>query len=276
MKLSQILSLVAVWAFLIGIIAFFGAPLLWLVLSSFDPNASPVFRIPPRPSLINYLSLAKPVGTTPPYIWIINSIIIATSSATLTTVLSLLAAFILTRYKFRGQSAMLTMFVIFRLVPPIVIALPIMILFKMWGLVNSMLGVILALSALTLPFTLLMADGYFRSIPASYEEAALIDGCSKLGAFLRITLPLAAPGLATIWLLAFVNSWSAFIIPLMVISDVWKMPASVGLYFFYGQYGRVDYGRLSAFSILFSIPMVVVFFLTQKYLMKGVSGLVSR
>ncbi len=276
MKASQIISLITVWAFLIGIIVFFGAPLLWLVLSSFDPNASPEFRIPPRPSLINYLSLAKPVGATPPYIWIINSIIIATSSATLTTVLSLLAAFILTRYRFRGQSAMLTMFVIFRLVPPIVIALPIMILFKMWGLVNSMLGVVLALSALTLPFTLLMADGYFRSIPASYEEAALIDGCSKFGAFLRITLPLAAPGLATIWLLAFVNSWSAFIIPLMVISDVWKMPASVGLYFFYGQYGRVDYGRLSAFSILFSIPMVVVFFLTQKYLMKGVSGLVSR
>lgn len=276
MKASQIISLITVWAFLIGIIVFFGAPLLWLVLSSFDPNASPEFRIPPRPSLINYLSLAKPVGVTPPYIWIINSIIIATSSATLTTVLSLLAAFILTRYRFRGQSAMLTMFVIFRLVPPIVIALPIMILFKIWGLVNSMLGVVLALSALTLPFTLLMADGYFRSIPASYEEAALIDGCSKFGAFLRITLPLAAPGLATIWLLAFVNSWSAFIIPLMVISDVWKMPASVGLYFFYGQYGRVDYGRLSAFSILFSIPMVVVFFLTQKYLMKGVSGLVSR
>ena len=269
MKASQIISLITVWAFLIGIIVFFGAPLLWLVLSSFDPNASPEFRIPPRPSLINYLSLAKPVGATPPYIWIINSIIIATSSATLTTVLSLLAAFILTRYRFRGQSAMLTMFVIFRLVPPIVIALPIMILFKMWGLVNSMLGVVLALSALTLPFTLLMADGYFRSIPASYEEAALIDGCSKFGAFLRITLPLAAPGLATIWLLAFVNSWSAFIIPLMVISDVWKMPASVGLYFFYGQYGRVDYGRLSAFSILFSIPMVVVFFLTQKYLIKG-------
>lgn len=97
-----------------------------------------------------------------------------------------------------------------------------------------------------------------------------------MGAFLRVTLPLAAPGLATAWLLAFVYSWSEFVVPLVIIRKVDLMPAAVGLYFFFGEYGRIEYGKLSAFSILYSLPMIVIFFITQKYLRRGIAGLVSR
>ncbi len=277
MRREELIANIMVLIFLLGIIFYFSLPLTWLILSSLDPGATtPEFRIPSRISLENYARLVEPVGKVPPYRWIINSLIIATASATLTTIVSLLAAFVFTRYSFRGQQSMLTAFVIFRLIPPLLIALPLMTLFKMWNLMNSMQALILVLSALVMPFTLLMMESCFRSIPVTYEEAAMTDGCSRLGAFLRVTLPLAAPGLVSVWLLAFVYSWGEFIIPLMIIKLPELYPAAVGLYFFFGQYGRIEYGKLSAFSIVYAIPMVIIFFITQKYLQRGIAGLVSR
>ncbi len=283
MRLSQLAVLFVVWVFLATVAVFFGLPLLWLVLASFDPEASPAFRIPSHPSLENYAKLWVPLGAgggtvagPPPYQWIINSTIISVCSATLATVASVLAAYVMTRHKFRGQGAMMTSFIIFRLVPPIIIALPIMVLYKFWGLMNTWEGLIIALAALVLPFTMMIAEGFFRSIPIIYEEAAMVDGCTRLGAFLRITLKLAAPGIATIWLLAFVVSWSEFILPLMIIKNIWLMPASVGLQYFFGEHGVVDYGRLTAFSVLYSIPAVVAYFTVQKYLRRGIAGLVTR
>ncbi len=272
-----IISNVLVLVFLIVVIVFFGMPLTWLVISAVNPGLmSPEFIIPSKPSFENFLKLVEPVGVVPPYQWIINSLIISTASATLTSLVSLLAVFVLTRYSFRGQQAMLTSFVIFRLIPPLLIALPLMTLFKMWGLMNSMVALVIVLSALVMPFTLLMMESYFRAIPITYEEAAMIDGCTKIGAFMRVTLPLATPGLISVWLLAFVYSWSEFIIPLVIIKSVELMPASVGLYFFFGQYGRIEYGKISAFSIVYALPIVIVFFITQKYLKRGVAGLVAR
>ncbi len=277
MRKEELIVYLAIMVFLLSVTVYFSLPLTWLILSSLDPMATAEFRIPDRPSLSNYISLAEPLCYgVPPYRWILNSLIISTASATLTTIIALFAAYVLTRYSFRGQQAMLTMFVIFRLIPSLLIALPLMTLFKMWGLFNSLLALTLVLSALILPFALLMMDSYFRAIPTTYEEAAMIDGCSKLGAFLRVTLPLATPGLVAVWLLAFVYSWSEFTIPLVIIRAVDLMPASVGLYYYYGPYGRIEYGKLSAFSIVYAIPMVVIFFLTQKYFRRGVAGLVSR
>ena len=273
---ARILGLLALWVFLVSIAVFFAMPLLWLILSAFDPNASPEFRIPSHPSLINFLKLAEPVSGVPPYMWIINSVIISTATATIVMITSLLASYVLTRYSFRGQGAMLTAFIVFRLIPPLILALPIMILYRSWGLMDTMQGLILALSALILPFTMMIAESFFRSIPVTYEEAAMVDGCTRLGAFFKITLPLAAPGLATIWLLAFVTSWSQFVLPLMIIRTPSLMPASVGLQYFFGEFGKVQYGKLSAFSILFSIPVLVVFLVIQKYLKRGIAGLVTR
>lgn len=157
-----------------------------------------------------------------------------------------------------------------------VIAIPIVVLFAKVGLVNTYHGLILVMSALILPFTLLIADGYFRTIPTVYEEAAMVDGCTRLKAFLKITLPLAIPGIVTIWLLAFVTAWGEFLMPLILLGDPNLYPASIGLYYWFGAYGRVEYGRICAFSILYSIPSIVVFLVTRRFLQRGISGLVTR
>jgi len=262
--------------FMVAVLVFFVVPLLWLALSAFNPHATPALEVPAKPSLQNFAGLFKPVGMVCPYQWIINSIIVSTASATLAVLLSLPSASVFSRFPFRGQGAMLSLFVVLRLVPPIVIALPIMVLYRMWGLINTLQGLILALSAFVLPFTLLLLESSLRTIPTVYEEAAMVDGCTKLGAFMRVTLPLAMPGIATSWLLAFVTVWSEFVITLMVIRSPSLMTASVGLRFFFGEYGRVDYGRLSAFSILYSIPILITFFAIRKYLRRGIAGLASR
>ncbi len=275
-KLIRALTLVTLWAFLTVVTVFFATPLLWLFFTAFDARASPEFKVPAEVTLSNFARLAEPVGAVPPYRWIVNSVIISTSVASLVTVISILAAYVLTRYSFRGQDLMLTSFIIFRLIPPLVLALPIMILYKFWGLLNTLHGLIIAMSALILPFTLMIAEGFLRTVPVTYEEAAMVDGCSRFSAFLRITLPLAAPGIATIWLLTFVTSWSLFVLPLMIIRNPALLPASVGLKFFFGEYGRVEYGKLSAFSLLYSMPVLAVFLIVQKYLKRGIAGLVSR
>ncbi len=275
MREEFVYSIIAM-IFMIVVLAFFALPLLWLFLSAFNPHATPSLEIPSRPSLENFVNLLKPVGMVYPYQWIMNSIIVSTASATIATLISFLSAFVFTRFPFKGQEAMLSLFVVLRLIPPIIIALPIMVLYRIWGLINTLHGLILVLSAFVLPFTLLILESSLRAIPTVYEEAAMIDGCTRLGAFMRVTLPLAAPSIATAWLLAFVTVWSEFVITLMIIRDPSLMTASVGLRFFFGEYGRVEYGRLSAFSILYSIPIIVVFFAIQKYLRRGIAGLVTR
>jgi multiple sugar transport system permease protein len=262
----------------LAVIVFFGAPLTWLILSSLDPGLmTPEFRVPENPSYDNYVRLfVEAVGPVKPIQWIVNSLVISSATATLSTLISLAAGFVITRYRVPGSSYMLTSFVIFRLIPPLLIALPLMTLFRGWGLMNSMVALVIVLTALVLPFTMLMIEGYLRSIPPVYEEAAMIDGCSRLGAFMRVTLPLARPGLVAVWLLAFVFSWGEFVIPLFIIKVPELMPASVGLFFFYGQYGRIEYGKLSAFSILYSIPMLVIFFIMRKYFQQGIASLAAR
>ncbi|RLG85563.1 MAG: hypothetical protein DRO15_07335, partial [Thermoprotei archaeon] len=253
------------------------SPLVWLILSAFDPKATSAFKVPKELTFKNFGELLVPVGAIPPLTWIINSIIISVSTATLVTILSVLGGYTLSRYKFRGQGAMLTTFVILRLVPTIVIALPIVTIFASIGWLNTLHAVILVLTALILPFALLIADGYFKALPIEYEEAAMIDGCSRLGAFMRVTLPLALPGIVTIWLIAFVTAWGEFLVPFVILpTAVDQYPASVGIYYWFGVYGRIEYGRISAFSLVYSIPVIITFLSVQKYLRKGIAGLVMR
>lgn len=267
---------IAVYAFMASVFLFFVLPLVWLILSAFDPEATIEFKIPRAVTLKHFTELIKPVGTVTPITWIVNSIVISVATATLVTILSILGGYSLTRYKFKGQEAMITTFVVLRLVPTIVIAIPIVMLYAQIGFLDTYHGLILVLTGFILPFTLLIAESYFRSLPIVYEEAAMIDGCTRFQAFMKVTLPLAIPGIATIWLLAFVISWGEFLIPLVVMRTPDMYPASVGIYFWFGVYGRVEYGRISAFSIVYSIPIIIAFLFVQKYLRRGIAGLVTR
>lgn len=262
-----------------GVFVFFALPFTWLICSAFDPRASPEFKIPRTWTLEWFAGIIKPLSayvSVRPIDWIVNSLIISLATASLATLISVFAAFPLSRFRFRGQTMILNMMAVLRLIPTIVVVIPIVIIMKSVGLLNTLLGVILVITALILPFNLLIAESFFRAIPKEYEEAAMIDGLSRWSAFFRITLRLSLPGIATIWLLSFVNAWSEFLVPLALINYPWLYPASIGIYYWFGVYGRVEYGRISAFAIIYSIPVVIVFLLVYKYLERGIAGLVTR
>ncbi len=277
---GRIIQLTIIYLVLIVTFIYFASPLLWLIFSAFDPEASVEFKVPKNITMKWFLALVEPIGgayaEVTPIMWIINSLIIAFSTAVLVTILSIMGGYSLSRYRFRGQSALLNAFVILRLMPPMVVAIPIVIIYAKIGLLNTYLGIVIVLTALILPFTLLIADGYFKSIPIEYEEAAMIDGCSRFRAFVKVTLPLALPGIVTIWLMSFVIAWGEFLMPLVILRSPYMYPASVGIYYWFGAYGRVEYGRISAFSLVYSIPTIVVFLVTRRYLTKGIAGLVTR
>ncbi len=277
--LRKYLSYAIIYLFMSVLIVFFLSPFTWLVLSAFDPKASPNFRIPETYTIKWFVMLFEPISAyfrVRPIDWIINSIIISTSVATLVTLLSVMSAYPLTRFQFKGQKAILNIFVTLRLLPLVVVVIPIVLIFVKIGLMNTYLGLILVMTTMTLPFGLLIAEGYFRALPKEYEEAAMVDGLSRWEAFLYITLRLALPGITTIWLLSFVTAWGEFLLPLVILRRPSLYPASVGIYYWFGVYGRVEYGRISAFSIVYSIPVILVFLFTRRYLTRGVAGLVTR
>lgn len=281
------LSSVLIVLFLVIVAVFFFLPFLWLILAAFDPNAGIEFRVPKHPTLRWFAEMNKPVGrpggvvgkwikTIIPIRWIINSLIISVPTATLVVLLGVLAGYCLTRFRFRGQRGFITFTMIIRLMPEIVIALPIVVMFVKAHLVNTYLGCILAISALLMPFVLMLAEGYFRTIPIVFEESAMVDGLSRFQAFMKVTLPLAWPGIAVMWIWSFVSAWSEFLLPLVILGDPSLYPASVGIYYWFGMYGRIEYGRICAFSILFSLPVVISFLLLRKYFQRGIAGLVTR
>ncbi|OYT61253.1 MAG: hypothetical protein B6U69_03935 [Thermofilum sp. ex4484_15] len=261
-----------IYLFMALLALFFLAPFTWLILSSVDPKADIRFRIPSSITLNHYAKVLT--GRT--FTWIVNSSIISLASATLATLLSVLASYSLTRYKFKGREALVDFFVILRLMPVMVVVLPIMIIFARIGILDTLFSVILLETALELPFSVMIGSSYFETIPTDFEEAAMIDGCNRFLAFLRVTLPLSLPGLVTIWLLAFVTAWGDFLVPLFLLRTPDKFPVSVGIYMVFGEHGTVNYGLLSALSIIYSIPVLVVFLLMRKYLTKGIAGLAIR
>ena len=251
---------------------FFLAPFVWLILSSVDPQADIRFKLPSSITFDHYSKILT--GRT--FAWIMNSSIISLASATLATLLSILASYSLTRYKFKGRGALVDFFVMLRLMPVMVIMLPVMMIFARMGLLDTLLGVILLETALELPFSVMIGSSYFETIPTDFEEAAMIDGCNRFMAFLKVTLPLSLPGLVTIWLLAFVTAWGDFLVPLFLLRTPDKFPVSVGIYMVFGEHGRVNYGLLSALSMIYSIPVLVVFLIMRKYLTRGIAGLAIR
>ena len=265
-------KVVAGYLFVVAVTVFFLAPFVWLFLSSVDPRASLDFAIPASLTAKHYLD----VFTGRTLRWIVNSTVISIVSATLDTLLAVLAAYSLTRYRFRGQGALVNMFMILRLMPAMVVLIPIIVAFARVGLLNTHLGVILVISALTLPFSVMIASNYLETMPTEYEEAAMVEGCTRFMAFMRITVPLALPGLATIWILSFVVAWGEFLVPLLLLRSPDLYPVSVGIYMVFGEHGSVNYGMLSALSVVYSLPVVAAFVVTKKYLTRGISGLVTR
>jgi raffinose/stachyose/melibiose transport system permease protein len=250
------------------------APVVYIILGGFRTN-SQITNSPaglPSPWAIgNYLDVLR--GGV---FWqeVVNSTISAVSTTVGVVVLGLMASYVLARYRFRGRGAMYTLFAAGLMFPMTVAITPLYIMIKSLGLMNSLPGIILPQIAFALPVTVIILVPFLRAIPDEIEEAASIDGCSRLGFFFRMVVPLSVPGVVTVGILAFVGSWNNYLLPLFILNDQDTFTLPLGVQAFASQYS-VDTAKVLAFTSLSMIPALVFFSLVERRIVGGLTGAVK-
>lgn len=205
---------------------------------------------------------------------VLNSTITALGTTAGVGILGVLAAFVIARYDFRGRDALYSMFTAGLLFPITVAILPLYLMLQGLGLVNTLAGVIIPQIAFQLPVTIIILVPFLRAIPVELEDAASIDGTSRFGFFWRIMLPLSGPGLVTVGVLAFVASWNAYLLPLLLLGDPTMQTLPLGVQLFSTQYSQ-DTALVLAFTTLAMLPAIIFFTIAQRNIVGGLTGAVK-
>ena len=254
-------------------------PLLWMVSTSLKPTAE-IFQNPPVlfPSSIqvdSYRSiLGLPTNRAEIYInailYLKNSLIIATATTFLTLVLAIPAAYAISRFRFRGRSGFLLFLLVAQMLPSVLLVIPLFVMFKYLNIINQYPSVIIADTALALPFAIIILRTSFLQIPNEIEEAAWIDGGSRLQVLWQIILPLIRAGLVAVGVFSFLISWGEFVFALSFLQNQDLQPISIGVFQFVGMY-KTQWDSMMAFSTLVAIPAVVAFLFLQRQFISGMT-----
>jgi multiple sugar transport system permease protein len=253
-------------------------PVYWMIATSLKTSGA-IFATPPQvvPSPPVFSAYIDAVIDNPLTIRaIVNSAIIGIGAMALTLLLATPAAYALARLKLRGGALMTLLLLITQLLPAIVIATPLFVLFSRIGLLNSYPALILADTTITLPFAVIILRPFFLMVPSELEAAAKIDGCNQLSAFWRVVLPLVRPGLITVAVFAFLFSWGEFLFALSLNTNENVQPVTVALNKFIGQYGT-QWNKLMAVATTIALPIILIFASLQRYIVGGlVAGSVKE
>nr|MBC7244722.1 sugar ABC transporter permease [Chloroflexota bacterium] len=204
------------------------------------------------------------------FLWLWNSLIITLTTATIGVILSASAAYAFSRFRFPGRAPGLIFLLTTQMIPAGMLLLPLYIMLTRLKLINNYLGLIIAYSVTSVPFSIWILKGYFDTIPLDLEEAALIDGTSRLGAFYRIILPLSTPSLAIAFLFNFMSGWSEYLVARVVLQKASMYTWPLGLWTFAGQF-TLAAGRFAAASIMIAIPAMALFLYSSKWLVSGLT-----
>lgn len=246
----------------LALVAFaFLLPLAWVLLAAFDAEASYETRLPDVFTLDNFAAVLT-LHTA--FIPLGNSLVLATSTAAITVVTALLAAYPLSRYRSRFHRGVMYGVLFGTCLPITAIMVPVYSLFVVLGLLDSMLGTVLFLSAASLPIAVFMMKSFMDAVPVSLEEAAWIDGASAMRALRLVVAPLMRPGIAVVFVFVFLQAWGNFFAPFVLLFSPGKQPAATSIYTFFGQYGSIAYGQLAAFSLIYSIPVIVLYLVASR------------
>jgi len=243
----------------VGLVFLF--PLAWVVLSSIAPAATVSVSVPTSPTLENYSSVLSWELTLRP-LW--NSLLISGSTALITVAVATLAAYPLSRYAMRFNRSFLYVILFGSCLPITAVMVPVYALFVTLGLLDSIPGTVMFLVATSLPMAIWMMKNFVDSVPISLEEAAWVDGASSMQALVRVVVPLMRQGLAVVFIFVFTQAWGNFFVPFVLLLNPEFQPAAVSIYTFFGTNGAVAYGQLAAFSVLYSVPVLALYLITQR------------
>lgn len=247
-------------------------PFWWMALSSVK-SLRELYTIPPiwwpsMPTFDNYYKVLFE-SNIPRYF--LNSIIISVGSTALALVLAIFASYGFARFDFRGKPLLQSLVLVGQLLPTAAIIVPLFITLRVLGLVNTYWGLILVYMIITLPLSVWMLTSYFKSIPVELDEAAIIDGASRLECLLRITLPLSLPGLASVTVYAFVTTWNEFIFALCFATDSSVKTLPIGLAEFSTEF-NTDWGAVMAASVVMTLPIAILFLSMQRLFVGGLTA----
>jgi multiple sugar transport system permease protein len=243
------------------------SPFAWLFLNAFNPDSTGKLAIPKQVNLDNFVHA---VGGSAGHQFI-NSFYIAAGTATLTVLVAIGAAYPLSRIKVPGRNAVLWGWSCCACCRPPASSCR-SISRRKSSACSTIFGVILALTILNLPFTLLLLKNFFDTVPIELEEAAHVEGASLFQIVTKVVLPLSKAGIAVVWFYSFTGAWNEFLLPLIFSRTEAGFPMSVGLFAAFGQNGAVQYGYLAAYSIIYAAPAIGVYFLLRRNMNTGFAG----
>jgi multiple sugar transport system permease protein len=282
------------WILLGIVLIFFTFPMYWIFISSFKNRADVTNDVPLlipfvdfQPTLNNYTEIltdtpiesatgVQAAGSRGEFRnRLLNSVIITVLSTGLSVILGTLTAYTVSRFRIPGENDLMFFILSTRMLPPIVVLIPVFLLFSNLGLRDSYVGLTILYTTATLPFVVWMMKGFFDEIPVEYEEAAMVDGYSRLDAIIKIVLPEAIPAMAATAVFSAITSWNEFVLSNLLNRDQAStvppyLNSIVGV-------GAVEWGRLAAASVIFVIPIIIFTYIVRNHLLRGVTfGAVRR
>jgi multiple sugar transport system permease protein len=247
-------------------------PLYWMILSSVTPSDQ-AFKYPPAfiPSSLKLDAFKEIIEQQPVLLWLGNSLTVSLGTTLLTLGVSISGAYALSKRDWRGRTGLGLGLLITQMVPSALLVIPIFIIFKSLGLLDSLAGLIITHSALTVPIAVWVLKGFFENIPPEIHDAAVVDGSGELGVLMRIVIPMAAPALVAVGVIAFFTSWDEYVFSSVFIQSQSLRVFSVGISTFIGEM-TTPINLIFAAATLFVIPPLVFYAVIERYLISGFSA----
>lgn len=262
---------IGLYAAALLIAGYAGFPIYWMIVSSLREPAALLNQIELLPSPLSLQSYRNLLELTDYPAHFANSAIVALVTVAVTMVFSVMIAYAVTRQRIRGKKLIVGAMLYAYMFPPLLIAIPMYTIFAQWGLGDTLAGLIAAHLTLTLPLGVWFLWGFFKNMPFELEEAAMVDGCTRLGAFVRVVLPLALPGLITVAIFSFLLSWTDYTFALIMIGSDANKTLPVGLASMLGSFD-LRWGEVMAGATLIALPLFVAFAFLTKYFIQGLGA----
>lgn len=242
-------------------------PFYWMLLFAFRPAGST--SLVPWP--ITFEHFEKVWNGAGFGVYFVNSLYVAAASLVISTFIALLGGYALARFRFRGRAIFVLVMLCTQFIPGAMMLIPLFQIFNGFGLTNSLWSLIISDTVFQLPLSLVLMAGFIRNVPIELEEAAWVDGCSRIRAFLLVILPLLRPGIVAVGSFAFISAWNNFLFAVMFISTQDQFTIPVGLSYLLGEFGT-DFGALAAGGVIAVVPVVALFAYVQRFLVQGLSA----
>ncbi|MBU8538876.1 carbohydrate ABC transporter permease [Falsiroseomonas tokyonensis] len=264
--------LFTIWLPVAGFLAFTLLPIYWLVVSSLkgpgELFAFPIAYWPDNPTFENYTRALTETRLGQLYL---NSLFAAGGTCLVLIALMVVGGYAMARFDFTGRSLVLMLFLAAQLLPPVVMLVPVFTMFAALGLLNTRGALVVIYVIMLLPFSVMTMRSFYAAIPEQLEEAAMIDGCTRLGALFRVVLPVALPGLVATTIYGFINSWNELLFAVMLVSSPNLQTIPVGLMSMTDE-ARTEYGMMLAIAVLALAPSLILFGSIQRWLTAGLSA----